>query len=334
MNRLILTITNRPATRDDIPQMVALNTEAMMAQWGQPFWSIEEIESRFSNPKFDADNHTRLWFDENSAMVALTIVYLNGNPPVRAFFDLSIHPTYPHYQTLGAECIAWVESVVQGCVWHLCPPEMQISMSTRIVADYEPNQQLYVANGFTKIRQLWEMALDLQEDIPDPELEEGFSIRTIRYPDEGRALYRITDDAFADHFGYTHDPEGKNYDNWAYRHFDNSLFDPTMWFVAEYHGDYAGFAWTHLGMPEDPTMGWVNMLGVLPTYRKKGVGLAVLRHAFRVFRERGMDRAGLGVDSESLTGATRLYTRAGMHATSKWDTFIKVLRDGVDLTRS
>ena len=237
MNLSTLTTINRPATWDDIPQMLALNTEAMMDQWGQPYWSTDDLETDFSNPGFDVSEQTRLWFDDDGMLVALAIVYTNVNLPVRSHFDLYIHPAYPLYQTLGRECFAWVESVVRRRVWDLCPPETQISLSTRMVAEYEPNQHLYTANGFNKIRQLWEMSLSLRDDIPQPELEEGFAIRTIRYPEESRALFRMTDDTFADHFGHIPDPEGKNYDNWAYRHFESSLFDPTMWFVVEYKGD-------------------------------------------------------------------------------------------------
>jgi hypothetical protein len=34
---------------------------------------------------------------------------------------------------------------------------------------------------------------------------------------------------------------------------------------------------------------------------------------------------GLGVDAASLTGATRLYEKAGMHVTRRYDTYEKVL---------
>lgn len=44
-----------------------------------------------------------------------------------------------------------------------------------------------------------------------------------------------------------------------------------------------------------------------------------LLHSFGEFYKRGVMTVGLGVDAESLTGATRLYERAGMwvHHTTK-----------------
>ena len=47
-------------------------------------------------------------------------------------------------------------------------------------------------------------------------------------------------------------------------------------------------------------------------WRRRGVGLALLRHTFREFHLRGDTHVGLGVDAENPTGATRLYERAGM----------------------
>jgi ribosomal protein S18 acetylase RimI-like enzyme len=50
-------------------------------------------------------------------------------------------------------------------------------------------------------------------------------------------------------------------------------------------------------------------------WRKRGLGLALLHHAFGVFYSRGQPRIALGVDAQNPTGATRLYERAGMHVT-------------------
>jgi hypothetical protein len=62
------------------------------------------------------------------------------------------------------------------------------------------------------------------------------------------------------------------------------------------------------------------------------VALALLHHAFAVFRERGRTKASLGVDSQSLTGATRVYEKAGMHVAHRFAMCAKELRPGVELT--
>ena len=71
--------------------------------------------------------------------------------------------------------------------------------------------------------------------------------------------------------------------------------------------------------------GWVGILGVLREWRRRGIGRALLLHAFHEFKRRGLPRAGLGVDAESLTGANRLYESAGMHVVRQLDFFEKQL---------
>jgi hypothetical protein len=56
-----------------------------------------------------------------------------------------------------------------------------------------------------------------------------------------------------------------------------------------------------------------------------------VRSAFGDFYDAGRRRVSLGVDAQSLTGATRLYERAGMHPERRHVFYEKVLRDGVDL---
>ena len=52
---------------------------------------------------------------------------------------------------------------------------------------------------------------------------------------------------------------------------------------------------------------------------------------YRELRSRGKVGAGLGVDADSLTGANRIYERAGMRVELCEDAFEKEMRPGVDL---
>ncbi len=108
--------------------------------------------------------------------------------------------------------------------------------------------------------------------------------------------------------------------------------DPSLWFAA-FDGDQMAaicLCDPRIGAREDTAL--VNILGVRREWRKKGLGLAFLRHAFGEFYRRGIPRAILGVDAGSLTGATRLYERAGMKVERVQNTYAKVLREGKDLT--
>jgi ribosomal protein S18 acetylase RimI-like enzyme len=70
---------------------------------------------------------------------------------------------------------------------------------------------------------------------------------------------------------------------------------------------------------------WVTTLAVLREWRQKGLGMALLRHSFRDFYRRGRTTVLLTVDAENLTGATRLYERAGMSVERQYDRYEKPL---------
>ncbi len=75
----------------------------------------------------------------------------------------------------------------------------------------------------------------------------------------------------------------------------------------------------------DPDLGWVDILAVRRPWRRRGLALALLLHSFHELRARGRPRVGLGVDAENLTGAVRLYERAGMAPTQQHDVYEAVV---------
>ncbi|MGH9173491.1 MAG: GNAT family N-acetyltransferase, partial [Vicinamibacterales bacterium] len=107
-------------------------------------------------------------------------------------------------------------------------------------------------------------------------------------------------------------------------------FDPTLWFLAidDSTGEIAGYTLNRLERPGEPQTAHTRYVAVRRPYRRRGIGQALLLHTFREFFKRGKRRAGLAVDSTSLTGADRLYERAGMHASHQSIIFMKVMREG------
>jgi ribosomal protein S18 acetylase RimI-like enzyme len=73
-------------------------------------------------------------------------------------------------------------------------------------------------------------------------------------------------------------------------------------------------------------MGWVKSVGVRRNWRGRGIASALLRHAFAEFYRRGTRKVALTVDAESLTGALRIYERAGMRVVRRKEIFEKPLQ--------
>jgi len=115
----------------------------------------------------------------------------------------------------------------------------------------------------------------------------------------------------------------------GWRELKSSQHDPSLWFLAMDGDQIAGIS---LCQDEKERGGWVHSLGVLRSWRQKGLGLALLHHSFGEFYRRGIHNVYLGVDSENLTGATRLYERAGMHVVREEYVYEKELRGGKELS--
>lgn len=70
--------------------------------------------------------------------------------------------------------------------------------------------------------------------------------------------------------------------------------------------------------------GWVRQLAVAPSWRRQGVGSALLQHAFRIFIQRGHKKVALGVDS-ARPRAQSLYENVGMKCVRRYDEYHKAL---------
>jgi mycothiol synthase len=170
-----------------------------------------------------------------------------------------------------------------------------------------PLRELYESAGYRLVRHSLRMRIELGEDSQEPEWPGGFTVRTLREGEE-RRVYDGQMTSFADTWMFSPEP----YEVWRHWMVDESSFDPSLWFLAEKGNELGGIVIARA--PEnEPGIGWVRVLGVIPEHRQQGLAQALLRHTFREFANRGFKAVALGVDAENPTGAVRVYERAGMH---------------------
>lgn len=174
-------------------------------------------------------------------------------------------------------------------------------------ADDEALRKLYENAGYDLVRHSFRMQIDLDRAIPAPEWPEGVEVRTMHEGEE-RRVYDAQMASFADTWMFEPDP----YESWKHWFVEDPAFDPSFWLLAESGDELAGIVIARANENE-PGLGWIRILGVIPKYRQRGLAQALLRHTFAEFARRGFDAVGLGVDAENPTGAVRVYERAGMH---------------------
>jgi mycothiol synthase len=166
------------------------------------------------------------------------------------------------------------------------------------------------------------MEAELDEASPLPHWPADISLRTFVPGKDERVVYEAVEDAFRDLWGRPRNPFER-----FVRETEKESFDPSLWFLAVEGGEIAGIILCKTLAGE----GWVDVVGVRRPWRNRGLGLALLRHAFTEYHRRGTHRVSLSVDAESVTGAPRLYGRAGMRVRESYIIHLKELRPGVDL---
>jgi ribosomal protein S18 acetylase RimI-like enzyme len=202
------------------------------------------------------------------------------------------------------------------------------------VTTIEPPAHIYKAFGMELIRHSFRMLIEMEQAPPRPILPQGITIRAVTDPErEIETICRLDTEAFRDHFGYIEQPfeeELALFENWLKN--DENLSDPSLWFLAMNEKKAVGYALCTVRDYENEGFGHVNGLGVLRDYRRRGIGLALLHHTFGEYYRRGKRGVTLGVDAENLTGALRLYKKAGMHVHRQFDLYEKELRPGIEIS--
>ena len=180
---------------------------------------------------------------------------------------------------------------------------------------------IFERNRYRPIRHSFHMSIDVIADLPTPAWPDGITVRTHVPGDDDERVYEADQEAFEDHWEHVRTP----YDEWRFYSLGRHDFDPSLWFLAEEAGEIAGISLCAKHFAGDPGVGRVATLAVRRPWRRRGVGLALLHHSFRELKRRGFDEVRLEVDGENLTGAVRLYERAGMRVSRRYDIFEKSL---------
>ena len=157
------------------------------------------------------------------------------------------------------------------------------------------------------VRRFHRMRIDFtqveRQDVPP--LPAGTTI-TVVSEDDQRIVHEVLEEAFVEHWRHVR----RSWDDWI-GYFRNRGYDPAQWWLVTVDGEPAAAMVGNEGFAEVGSS-YVSMLGVLPQYRGRGLGRALLLTAFEEAARRGRTSVRLGVDTENGTGAPALYASVGM----------------------
>lgn len=305
------TLTLRAPREDEAAVVADLFNEISRAAFGTADTTEDEVRVWFTSPEVHRERDIRIAFRPGGALVAYGDVSEQGG---KAWLDVREHPQVGD----GSAAKAVLEALIPRAR-ELAPEP--IVLRSWVPSGEESVESMFEREGFELMRHSFRMEVALAAEPPEPEWPSSVVVRTFEPGRDDRTVFDVQNEGFADMWEYTPDP----YDEWL--HFMTTVedFDPTLWFLAAAAGEVAGICLCRPHEPGDPELGWVRVLCVRPGWRRRGIALALLTHAFRELRGRGRLRAGLGVDAASTTGALELYERAGMRVVRRSHIYEKTL---------
>jgi len=320
----------RPARISDLEKAVEMFNICSNHRVGENEVSVPDVRSEWLLPEFDLESATRIVLTPDEEVIGYVEVWDIDQMPVRIWVWGRVHPAFEG-RGIGTRLMNWAENRARQALRRV-PADIQVVMESGSESTYEPALDLLRDRGMRHIRSFYTMEIEFDQHPPEPQLPVDLEIRSMNNINELAAVVRAVSDAFRDHWGYVHQPFEQEYERWLHFLENDTEFDPVNWHLAMDGDEIAGVSLCKAKSRSNPNMAWVSTLGVRRPWRRKGVGLALLHYSFGEFYKQGKTGVGLGVDASSLTGATKLYRKAGMKPVKEFNTMAKVLRPGRNVT--
>ena len=308
-----MTVEIRPASPEDIPAIFALSRRIEIDDGIPLVTPIEEIEEWADDPHFSFPDDSRVAVREGELVGFARLWHRPSDQIQSRVFMMGGVDASHRRQGIGSSLIAWQmkrgREILAGT-----PPQLPRFLRT-MAYDFEKDAiALYEKHGLTAIRYSYELIRPLAA-IPPVPATPGVDIVSWD-PENDDELRQVTNAAFTDHWGST------PVDREAWRHRIESFGVRLDLSYMALDGDLIVGVLLTNHFPGDEELtgrldGWIMTLGTLRSHRKRGIASALVLTACHAYRNAGFSHAALGVDSESPTGAYRLYQQLGFTELNK-----------------
>ena len=284
----------------------------------------EELETFFAHLT-NCDPYTDMIFaevDPGDGREAEVIGYsrgtwqMEGNGDHRYMFFGRILPAWRR-KGIGQAMLGWMEGRLQEiAAGH--PAESEKFFMSYVRQGERGLAAMLEKTGYQPVRYGFDMVRPDLENIPNFPLPEGLEVRPV-LPEHYRAIWEADIEAFRDHWGFS-EPGEEDYQAWLV---DKTIFQPQLWQVAwdiatdQVAGQVKTFIDHEQNQLYQRQRGYTEFISVRRPYRRRGLARALIALSLRAQKEAGMTESALGVDSENLSGATRVYEDCGFRVVKR-----------------
>lgn len=270
-----------------------------IADYGEPDFSVADLHSDWRREGFELERDSWLVSAPDGTLAAYEYVWDTGE-------HVRLEPTtcvHPRYRGRGIE-----EALIARAEEYTRTTAEAKTIQWIVNADHRAVTERFEQRGYHTTRHDLVMEISMVEPPPSPAIPAGVVLRPFVGGQDERAVWACTQEAFRDARGH----QDLAFEAWQQGFMEHADWSAELSCVAQDGDQIAGAAMVLKSF----NGGWIRQLGVRRPWRKRGLGLAMLHQIFGNMYDLGVRRVGLGVDADSLTGATRLYERAGMSVKS------------------
>lgn len=186
------------------------------------------------------------------------------------------------------------------------------------------NTALLLGNGYQAIRFFFEMVALTLDGIEEQPMPRGIELRPVTR-EQYRTIWLADAEAFRDHWGEAEWVEA----DWERFIADPDNQDPRFWRVGWDGDEVAGVVTTTVPVEENEEHGrarvYIAGVSVRRPWRRRGLARSLLSSSLVAAREASFTSAGLGVDTDSPTGANSLYESLGFAPDKTFTSYRKAL---------
>ena len=287
------------------------------------YYSASSLSAEYTEPGFDAARNLRLWEDAEGRLIAIASLWIPEAENLEASGWLTFH-VHPAQRNHGLEfdIIAWGEVRMQALT-----TERGLFAKLYLPCRDDQNDRikLYEACGYELERRLLRMVRSLADPIDEPLFPDGFTLSHSRGVDDAAAWVEAHNESFSDHWG-VYPLTVAEHSYWL----TQPDYQPELDLVAIADGKIAAFCFCHIDRENNqhrPCLeGGIHILGTRRSFRRQGLGRAMLLAGLQKLKAKGMETARLGVDPENAYRAQALYESVGFRKFQVRLSFAKSLR--------
>ncbi|HLM04485.1 MAG TPA: GNAT family N-acetyltransferase [Blastococcus sp.] len=316
-------LTARPLSPDDAAAAAAVLAAAEQVDDTGEYPDAEDLVEWWQGWGLDAGRDGLAVCDSDAVVVAYATVM--ASPTFRGTFSVDLEGRVRpdrRGQGIGRALLAW--QAERGTALRAeRQPEAPSVLSVEVPGTMASLEALVRRQGFAPERWYREMQRPLT-DLPDPRPAPGVEIVPFS-EDRDDEVRRAHNAAFTQHHGSSErDP-----DAWKALFTGQRNFRPDLSRLAVEDGVVVGYVLAYVFEADTAARGTrevsLGQIGVLPRARGRGIASATIAEVLRTAARNDCQSAALGVDTENVTGALKLYEGLGFRAIRSRVTFTLAL---------